>query len=114
MNKLFYAGIKAAILKDGKVLTLIKNGGYSKFDLPGGRAQEGESFEDTLIRELQEELPGITNIVIGQQVSARDTGWTLPDGGGLLWIIYLVDADLPNPIVLSDEHSSYEWNYYVN
>jgi 8-oxo-dGTP pyrophosphatase MutT (NUDIX family) len=109
MNKLFYAGIKAAIQKNNQFLWLHKVGGYSDADLPGGRMQKKESPGAALIRELQEELPGIQNIEVGKLLTAFDTGWTLADGNGLWWMIYSVECDLPDPIKLSDEHYDYEW-----
>jgi len=111
MNEgLFNAGIKAAIVKDDEVLILTKKEPwFSEYDLPGGRVQNGESFEDCLSRELQEELPGITDVVIHEQIITVNTGWTLREGQGLLWVIYLVTANLPEPIALSEEHSSFEW-----
>lgn len=109
-ESLFNAGIKAAIVNDDEVLILTKTEPwFSEYDLPGGRVQGNESFEDCLTRELQEELPGITNVVIHNQLTTLNTGWTLRGGQGLLWIIYLVTATLPQPIVLSEEHSSFEW-----
>jgi len=113
MSKLFYAGIKAAIRRDGKTLWLEKKGGYSFLDLPGGRMEEGETHIDTLYRELNEELPGITDIKVNDLLTAYDTGWNV-GGHGLIWMIYAVNATLPNPIQLSPEHCGYEWReYYV-
>ena len=108
MNKLFYVGAKAAIEKNGKILWLNKAGGCSFLDLPGGRIQDQEHYIDTIARELSEELPGISNIQVGELLTAFDTGWALSDGG-LIWMVYSVKADLPEPIVLSPEHCGFEW-----
>ena len=42
-------------LKDGKILSTLSRG-KSKYYIPGGKREVGESDADTLIREIQEEL----------------------------------------------------------
>ena len=42
-------------LKDGKILST-RTKGREKFYIPGGKRENGESDEQTLIREIQEEL----------------------------------------------------------
>jgi 8-oxo-dGTP diphosphatase len=53
--------VAAVIVKDSKILCVQR--GFSKLDyiskkweFPGGKIEENESFEDALIREIQEEL----------------------------------------------------------
>ena len=46
-------GVKAVVVRDGKVLVLTKPDGEA--DLPGGRIEQGESFEQGLHREIHEE-----------------------------------------------------------
>ena len=41
-------GVKGIIVKDEKFLILVKHNG--RLDLPGGRIERGESFEDSLVR----------------------------------------------------------------
>ena len=62
--KKFFLGIKAIIVDSGKVLLLERNFKTPFWEAPGGRIDEGESVEEALIRELKEELPGISDISI--------------------------------------------------
>lgn len=60
--KTFYVGIKGVIVNDGKVLMLRANAALGRRDIweiPGGRIDDEENIEQTLRRELQEELPNI-------------------------------------------------------
>lgn len=43
--KKFHIGIKALIKEDGKILVLKDAGRYSGYDLPGGKVDEKESYE---------------------------------------------------------------------
>lgn len=110
-NQPFYIGVKGVVVKDAKVLMLkrINAQGKERRDVPGGRMQPNESFEETLYRELQEELPGISNIQIGEMVGVRKTNHIFPDGHGLVLVSYRVTADLPDPVQISDEHIGYSW-----
>ena len=106
MSKTFYVGAKGLIVKHGRVLILSDRG---FLDLPGGRLDDDETAPQALQRELNEELPGITEIDIGPLV-----GWHRPldyeDGGNSLFlVVFKVDARVPDPVELSDEHESAEW-----
>ena len=125
MIKYFHVGMKGVIRhpKDDRVLLMKMHNGA--WDLPGGRLDEGErGFEETLTRELHEELPGIRDVTIGRQLGAvrmaHDLGpraleqgvdtSMLPGGGvGLVIVLYDVRASLPDPVQVSDEHASFAW-----
>lgn len=57
---LFFA-LKAFIERDGKILVIRESGKYAdgtnqgSFDVPGGRLQPGEKFDEALRREVKEE-----------------------------------------------------------
>lgn len=110
MIRRFYAGIKGVIINKGKALILKRRNevGALFWDLPGGRINDSEMIEEALLRELQEELPGIAKIKTGRLLHVWRLDRDLKDGIGLLLIYYLVNAHL-SEVELSKEHIEYEW-----
>jgi 8-oxo-dGTP pyrophosphatase MutT (NUDIX family) len=109
--KKFYVGIKAVVRDGDKGILLLhrdyKSGDY--WDTPGGRIDGAEKFEDTLRRELNEELPGINNIQIGELAGAHRVQKDIEGDTSLVLLYFLVSAILPEPVAVSDEHESYMW-----
>lgn len=102
----FQVGVKAVIPRGGTFLAVKHREKY--WDVPGGRIDGDESVQDTLRRELAEELPAATGITIGRPLGhARIPGVEFPDGSGLLLLMYLVFATVPP--VLSEEHTVCQW-----
>ncbi|MFC1644518.1 NUDIX domain-containing protein [Patescibacteria group bacterium] len=56
-NKKIHLGVYCLVRRDDELLVIKKGRGpyIGKYDLPGGRLEFGESIEDGLRRELQEE-----------------------------------------------------------
>lgn len=114
----FFHGIKAWIVNEsGEVLllktnptTLVGRTGEPYRDLPWGRVDQGETPEDTLRRELREEL-GITDIALGSYKGTTLSPITIPvddDVYGLFLSVY--DCVLFHPsLQLSDEHLDIAW-----
>lgn len=110
--KSFYVGIKGVIIKDNAVL-LLKRNAFGKedgffWDLPGGRIDEGEGFEQALERELPEELGGVVSLKIGKLLHAHRLEFDVENGNGLMLLFFKVIADI-RQITLSDEHIEYKW-----
>ncbi|MCF7831733.1 MAG: NUDIX domain-containing protein [Candidatus Pacebacteria bacterium] len=110
--KLFTA-IKAFIIYDGKVLLLKESTEYTdgtnagKFDVVGGRVNPGQRFDESLIREIQEET-GL-NVKIGRPFFVNE--WR-PVVRGEQWQIvgtfFECFAESDN-VVLSKDHKEYIW-----
>ena len=106
---IFNVGIKGVIQAGDKILLVHGGKDRSFWDTPGGRMDDDETVEQTLRRELQEELPGIENIEVHEILYAnRIPGLALGDKG-LFLVWYRVTADFPYGVHLSDEHESYKW-----
>lgn len=104
----FNVGIKAAIVRDGKILA-VKHKIYGTWSLPGGRIDDKETIEQTLRREVREEL-GLETIEIGDIICAvRDPIGVRQDGSGLLLIAYHVTIPTDSEPKVSDEHSELAW-----
>lgn len=112
-EKLFQVGIKGIIQKDNAILLLVSQYDSTDqplYDLPGGRIHQNETTtNETLTRELTEELPGVTNIKIQELIGAAVMPKNFPSGIGWLLLFYTVDATLPKTIKLTAEHTRFEW-----
>lgn len=108
--KTFYIGFKGLIVKDNKVLVLKNTDQFGKYfwDIPGGRMGEGEEIQQTLIRELTEEILTIKDIHILDFVHVYRLPQNLKDGNGLTLLFYKVEAVI-DTVKISDEHAEYRW-----
>ncbi len=106
---IYQVGLKALLRKEEKVL-LLRDATTGRFDLPGGRiasTEFGIPLEEILAREIREELGEAMVYVLGSplfQYRRHNMEHDMPV------FITVYDATLVSGgIVLSDEHSSYEW-----
>ena len=106
--KKFYVGVKG-IVRDDRGYLLVKKTGRDVWESPGGRIDGDENFEQTLRRELVEELPGIEVKSIGELQGTHRLQGDIEHDTGLVLLYYLVGAALPLEVVMSDEHESYIW-----
>ncbi|MDB5183275.1 MAG: mutT [Candidatus Saccharibacteria bacterium] len=106
--KKFYVGVKGIIVDAEKGALLLRhNNGF--WNTPGGRINGDESIDQTLIRELNEELPGIQNIEKGKLLDACRIHKDIVPDTSLVLVYFLVTAKLPEPLKISDEHVSFLW-----
>jgi 8-oxo-dGTP pyrophosphatase MutT (NUDIX family) len=82
------------------------------WDLPGGRVQRGDTVEETLRREIEEETGS------GEIIDVRPVGMVLSniriplqEGGdvGLILSVYRCRIDNSQPILLGHEHTEAKW-----
>lgn len=121
-DQLCFVGIKALFVnKKGEYLVLKRDVDYkttpyqSWYDLPGGKNQAQESTQETLIRELREEL-GMhpSDFTVQKQLECFKTDISfnyLDRTVALFLIVYVCKLKDENmPIVLVDPaNKSYEW-----
>lgn len=116
-EQLFQIGVKGLIRRtDGKILLLkIRAWGDhpSYWDFPGGRMEPGETFVQTLARELKEEI-GIDYTGEPKQLGAVLSNITIPVGDKkvpLVLVPYEVDVPEDTVITLSqdDAEEAYDW-----
>lgn len=118
-EKLFHVGVKALIVdKDDRVLLLqVNTANFKKdktphWDIPGGRIQEGQSALDALQREVAEET-GIGVIVKAEYLTGVISNIEIPVTDaltvGLVLVVYKVTIPEHCEVVLSEEHTAYEW-----
>ena len=89
-EQLFQIGIKAIIRNDENQILLLKNKDY--WDIPGGRIDQSEDIETTLLRELNEEI-GVNHIAQKQLWDVVKSVKQLPYGNmmtSLMLIVYCV------------------------
>ena len=102
--------VKAIILNAQKEVLLLRRNDVDSidggmWDIPGGRAEDDESLENALRREVEEE----TSLHV--EVSSLHTGWTyqLNNGERLQGYTFLCSITCEYAVKLSHEHSEYRW-----
>jgi 8-oxo-dGTP diphosphatase len=112
----FHLGVKALILKEGKLLLLqlnpqrLKSAKKDSWDIPGGRIQINELLEDALKREVYEET-GLKIIPIRPFMMALShIRIPIQDHDvGLVFATYVCEIVGDISISLSDEHTHFDW-----
>lgn len=122
MEDRFHLGIKALIRNSvGQILLLKVNPkklvyrddwkGVAYWDIPGGRIKKDISVEETLRREVEEEI-GINNISNIKPFSMVLSKIRIPqeeDSVGLILGAYTCEIPENSQIKLSDEHTEANW-----
>jgi 8-oxo-dGTP pyrophosphatase MutT (NUDIX family) len=105
--KKFYVGVKAIIREERGVLLVHSKKGY--WDVPGGRIDGDETYEQTLAREISEEIIGAELTRAGKLLSSTRMPFDVDEDTGLVLIFLLAEANVPEKIVLCDEMDDYLW-----
>ena len=96
---------KAILIRNGKILILRIVSQSGSWDLPGGRIDIGEKWEESFRRELKEEL-GIDNFKI---IGVVDYGtWYTLKGHPVCGIVNMIESKEKN-ITISKEHTEARW-----
>ncbi len=112
----FHLGVKAVIKNNqGKILVLHANMKIldkdvaDHWDLPGGRLQKGQNLEETLGREVEEEI-GIKDLIVHQLIDASISKMRIRPEYGLVLFSFLCSIKDNQQIELTDdEHSEFGW-----
>lgn len=118
-EKLFFVGVKGLIQnKEGQILLLKSSlrdhgaGVKVYWDIPGGRIEEGHNATSTLKREIEEEtgiktlkkVKFITSVISNHQIPLSQS-----KKAGLVLMVYKVEIPAKSKIIISPEHTEYEW-----
>lgn len=107
-----YVGVKALIVKEGKVL-LLREAKYDegtnegKWDVPGGRIEPHETLAAALAREVFEES-GLS-IEAQEVLSVNETFPTIKGEESHIVRIHYLASYKSGEVVLSADHDQYEW-----
>jgi 8-oxo-dGTP diphosphatase len=109
-ERLFQIGVKGLIINEYRQILLVQDQ-KGRWDIPGGRMDQDESFIQTLTRELQEE--------IGAQISGEmEHFYTVlsnvtikvdENEYGLVLVVYRVTLSSSTTFILGAEETAYEW-----
>ncbi len=111
---LFEMTVKAVIIRDGKDVLLLKRSKDSvifpgKYDLPGGSVENGETLQEAILREIEEET-GL-QVEVGPILYAFDfmkDGKEKDDighGKGIRFVAFHKSGE----VKLNDENDTFEW-----
>lgn len=115
----FHVGVKAFITNEKNEILILRANTEemrqqqpSHWDLPGGRIKGSDSIEETLRKEVQEEL-GVDNIEILGHFDTHISNLKIPlenETVSLLMVVYKCKLrDYNKKFNLSPEHLEYQW-----
>ena len=116
-SKISYIGVKALIVNaEGKVLITqepMHFVGGGKWELPGGKLNEGEeatSLEEVLAREIHEELGDQFSVSVDRVIDVMRRPWNKPGAkADMVFLAVFLCTYKGGEIVLSEENNGYAW-----
>lgn len=111
MEKKFYVAVKALVCYESKFLLIKRTtearGDYYHWEFPGGRLEFGESPMQALKREINEE----TGLEVEKLILLNAWNSFKDECTEIIGLTYICTANGDN-VMLSKEHSDYEWVTY--
>jgi 8-oxo-dGTP pyrophosphatase MutT (NUDIX family) len=105
----FHIGVKGLIFDNLGNCLVLKRASNGNWDLPGGRMQIGEDQEDTLNRELQEEI-GVAFEGKHLMMTPSAIRFNTPRGEvGMIFSLFVCEASSAFTPQLSEEHCEFGW-----
>jgi 8-oxo-dGTP diphosphatase len=114
MNIRQFISTKAFIVHRDKVLIIREADAYEdgvgagKYEIPGGRVEPGEQFNDGLLREIREET-GLESITVGKPFYVGEYRPVIRDEQWQVVAIYFECTADTDQVILSQDHDHYEW-----
>lgn len=118
-EKLFHVGVKALIVNSANEVLVLKanparfiQADEVYWDIPGGRIKVGDSAQDTLLRELKEEISvaGASGITFFMSAIAKvEIPISKTERVGLVLMVYRVRIPENSNITLDGESTEYAW-----
>lgn len=112
VDKMFVA-TKAFIIYDDNVLLLRESSDYKdsahtgKFDVPGGRIELGQKFDESLLREIKEET-GL-DVEIGKPFFVNESYPTVRGENWQIIRVFFECNSKSKDVILSEDHSEFIW-----
>ncbi|MBA3724529.1 MAG: NUDIX hydrolase [Candidatus Levybacteria bacterium] len=82
--------VKGLVIENGKVW--LRKNEREEWELPGGKLEEGEQPEQTVIREMQEELGYVVNVLELRQAHIYTVKQSIDESHGVLVVTYLCEV----------------------
>ncbi len=103
----FYVGVKGIIHTEEGVL-ILRDAQRKKWELPGGRVDQGQSMEEAFSREVErEEIQGSIVNKLGEVVHVAIGDFVVENDHRLILVFRIAEVTLPGVIELSEEHDQY-------
>lgn len=105
----FYIGVKAIIKNDSGDILILKDAPRGKWEVPGGRIDKNQTIQQSLEREIQEEILGAKLVRLGPIIYVATGDFTVENEHKLFLAFHDATVKLPTELTLSREHTDFAW-----